>query len=625
MNKSTIIGLVIIGAILFGFSWWNTKQVEERQAIVKKEQARQDSIAALTAPKIAPIDSVAQKALADSLAAVAQAQMLGHLAPLATGTEEFITMENDLAIYTFSTKGGRIASVELKDYDRLNEADKGDKLVLFNPEGSQFSFEFFAPERIATGELYWVANKISDSQIAFRLSPDSTNYVEFIYILAKDNYMLDFKADFSHFRSAMSATQSDLTLRWNVVSPQEEKGFENENNYTTIAYKYPGVKGEFNELSVSTGTVEETIPTKVHWVAFKQQFFSSVIVAKEAFSTAALKYNTFEPSNSNIKDFNAQLTLPYNGTTDSYNFQFYFGPNKFSTLNAYGDEYGFQEIVPLGWWIIGWVNRWIVIPMFDFLSLYITNFGLIILILTLVIKLLLFPLTYKSYLSTAKMRLLAPEIKKINEKYPSKADAMKKQQATMGLYKSAGVSPMGGCLPMLIQFPFLIAMFRFFPSSIELRGQSFLWASDLSSYDSILSLPFNIPFYGSHVSLFTLLMAVSLYISSRLNYSQQSAMQTNAMPGMKFMMLYMMPLMLVLWFNNYSSGLSYYYLLSNLIAIAQTYIFRYVVSDEALHAKMQLAATKPVKKSKWAERLENMQKAQQAQLEQQQRAKSKKK
>ncbi|MEG3047115.1 MAG: membrane protein insertase YidC, partial [Mucinivorans sp.] len=440
MNKNTIIGLLLIGVILFGFSWWNTKQVEERQAIVKKEQARQDSIAALTAPKVAPTDSIADKALVDSLAAVSQAQLLGQMAPLAKGTEEFITLENDLAIYTFSTKGGRIASVELKDYERLNQANKGDKLVLFDPTGSKFSFEFFAPERIATGDLFWTANKVSDSQIAFRLSPDSVNYVEFIYTIAKDNYMLDFKADFSHFRSAMLATQSDIALRWNVISPQEEKGFENENNYTTIAYKYPGANGEFNELSASTGTVEESIPTKVHWVAFKQQFFSSIIVSKDNFATAQLKYNTFEPSNNNIKDFNASLTLPYSQTADNYNFQFYFGPNKFSTLNSYGDEYGFQEIVPLGWWIIGWVNRWIVIPLFDFLSLYIVNFGIIILILTLVIKLLLFPLTYKSYMSTAKMRLLAPEIKKINEKYPSKADAMKKQQATMGLYKSAGVS-----------------------------------------------------------------------------------------------------------------------------------------------------------------------------------------
>lgn len=621
MNKNTLIGLFMIGVILFGFSWWNTKQVKERQQIADKEQARQDSIMAANAPKISVEEQIAQKAIQDSLDAVHEAQMLGQMAPLAKGNEELIVMENDLAIYTFSTKGGRIASVELKNYERLNESNKGDKLVLFNPAGSNFGFEFFAPERISTSDLYWTAQKISDTQIAFRLAPDSVNYVEFIYTLAKDNFMLDFKADFTHFRSAMLATQPDITLNWNIISPQEEKGFDNENNYTTIAYKYPGLDGEFNELSQSTGEVNESIPTKVHWVAFKQQFFSSIIVAKDNFNSAALGYKTFVPSASDIKDFSAKLTLPYNAQIDTYNFQFYFGPNKFSTLNDYGDEYGFQQIVPLGWWIIGWVNRWIVIPTFDFLSLYISNFGIIILLLTLLIKLLIFPLTYKSYLSTAKMRVLAPEIKKISEKYPDKADALKKQQATMGLYKSAGVSPMGGCIPMLIQFPILIAMFRFFPSSIELRGQSFLWATDLSSYDSILNLPFNIPFYGDHVSLFTLLMAVSMYVSSKLTYSQQSAMQTNAMPGMKFMMLYMMPIMLLLWFNNYSSGLSYYYLLSNIITIGQTYLFRSLVDDKALHAKMQLAATKPVKKSKWAERLEAMQKAQQQQLQQQQQQK----
>lgn len=623
MNKNTIIGLVIIGAILFGFSWWNTKQVEERQAIAKKEQARQDSIAVANAPKLTDEQLVAQQLEADSIAEAAKAAILGQMAPLANGNEEFTVLENDVAIYTFSNKGGRIASVELKDYERLNEADKGDKLILFNPAGSSFGFEFFAPERITTGELFWQTHKISESQIAFRLSPDSINYVEFVYTLAKDNYMLDFKADFSNFKSVMLATQPDIALKWNIVSPQEEKGFQNENNYTTIAYKYPGTSGEFNELSSSTGTVTESIPTKVHWVAFKQQFFSSIIVAKDNFASAALTYNTYDPSANDIKDFNAQLTLPYNAATNDYNFQFYFGPNKFSTLNAYGDEYGFQEIVPLGWWIIGWVNRWIVIPTFDFLSNYIANFGIIIILLTLLIKLLLFPLTYKSYLSTAKMRLLSPEIKKLNERYPSKADAMKKQQAMMSLYKSAGVSPMGGCLPMLIQFPFLIAMFRFFPSSIELRGESFLWATDLSSYDSILNLPFDIPFYGDHVSLFTLLMAASLFISSKLNFAQQSAMQTNAMPGMKFMMLYMMPVMLLLWFNNYSSGLSLYYLLSNVITIGQTYLFRFAVSDEKLHAKMQATATKPAKKSKWGERLEAMQKAQQAQQQAQNKGKRK--
>ena len=625
MNKNTVIGLVIIGAILFGFSWWNSSQVEERRALALKEQARQDSIAQANAPAVDTAAAVVQELTADSVAAAQKAQALGALAASAQGTEELTVVENDLAIYTFSNKGGRIASVELKDYERLNEADKGDPLVLFSPAGSKFGFEFFAPERISTDALYWKLEKRSDTQIAYRLEADSATYVEFVYTIAQDNYLVDVRADFSHFSGVMLATQPDIRLNWNVVSPQEERGFQNENNYTTIAYKYPGAEGDFEELAVSTGTVAEEVPTKVHWVAFKQQFFSSILVAKTDFASAKLAYNTFPPDSSDIKDFSAALTLPYNPQNqNTYDLQFYFGPNKFSTLNAYGDEYRFQKLVPLGWWIIGWINRWVVIPTFDFLSNFIGNFGIIILLLTLLIKLLIFPLTYKSYLSSAKMRLLSPEIKKLNEKYPKKEDALKKQQAMMALYKSAGVSPMGGCLPMLIQLPILIAMFRFFPSSIELRGESFLWATDLSSYDSILNLPFSIPFYGSHVSLFTLLMAVSLFLSSKMNFAQQSAMQTQQMPGMKFMMLYLMPVMLLFLFNNYSSGLSYYYLLSNIITIGQTYAFRYVVSDEKLHAKMKASAEKPVKKSKWAERLEAMQKAQQEQLRQQQQQKGKK-
>lgn len=618
MNKNTIIGLVIIGAILFGFSWWNSGKVKERQEIALKEQARIDSINKANAPVISAEEQLIKEAEQDSIAAIRKAEALGSLATAAAGEEQFFKLENNLAIYTFSTKGGRIASVELKDYKRLNEANKGQALLLFSPEGNDFGFEFFAPERVSTSNLFFEPRKISDTQIAFRLIADSVNYIEYTYTIAPNNYMMSMKADFSSFRALMTANQPELTLNWSIVSPQEEKGFENENNYTTVAYKYPGDEGEVEELSASTDAVNEDIPTKVQWVAFKQQFFSSIIVAQNDFGSAKVGYTTFPAKADDIKTFNANLTLPYSPSADTYDFNFYFGPNKFSTLNDYGDKYEFQELVPLGWWIIGWVNRWIVIPTFDFLSEYISNYGVIILLLTIFIKLITFPLTYKSYLSTAKMRLLAPELKKINEKYPKKEDALKKQQSMMALYKSAGVSPMGGCLPMLIQMPFLIAMFRFFPSSIELRGESFLWATDLSSYDSIWDLPFNIPFYGDHVSLFTLLMAVSLFLTSKINYQQQSAMQTQQMPGMKFMMLYMMPVLLLFMFNNFSSALCYYFLLSNLISIGQTYACRYAVSDEKLHARMKANAEKPVKKSKFAERIETMQRQQQEAMRQQQ-------
>lgn len=604
MNKNTVIAILLIVVILFGFSWYNNKQYTEQlrhEAQAKREQFVRDSTILANAPKAAVVELTAEQLAADSLAQVQRLASQGELAKAAHGEEQLTVLENELMKITFSSLGGRVAAVELKDYKKYN----GDPLMLFNAQGSSFGLQLFAPEQINTGHLYFETHQISDSEIAFRLKADSLSYLEYRYSMKPDNYMIDFTIDLSHFKGRLLANQPDIALSWNVISPQEEKGFQNENNYTTIAYKYPGAN-DIEELGMGTGTMSEEIPTKVEWVSFKQQFFSSIIVAKNSFNKANVLYNTFPASDTNIKDFQSTLVLPYGQQTDQYDLNFYFGPNKFSVLNQY-EGLEFQKLVPLGWGIFGWINRWLVIPSFDFLGGFISNYGIVILLLTLFIKLLILPLTYKSYLSTAKMRLLKPDIDKINERYPKKDDAMKKQQAMMEVYRQAGVSPMGGCLPMLIQFPILIAMFRFFPASIELRQKSFLWADDLSSYDSILNLPFDIPFYGAHVSLFTLLMAVSLYISSRINYAQQP-MGNNQMPGMKFMMLYMMPAMLLLWFNNYSSGLSYYYLLSNIITIGQTYGFRYFVDDKKLHQKMRDNAKAPKKKSKWAERMEQMQK-----------------
>ncbi|MFI3298282.1 MAG: membrane protein insertase YidC [Rikenellaceae bacterium] len=613
MNKNTLIGLLVIGGILFGFSAWNSSKVEEPNAESARKQANMDSIDRANAPVVSAQEQIQTQAMADSLALVREAQVLGSLASTAQGTEEFFTLENELALYTFSNKGGKIARVELKDYKRQNPKNEGENVVLFSNEGNNFGFDVYAPERLSTAQLFFELHTHSKNSVTYRLRADSLSYIDYVYTIAENDYMMDFSADFSHFRSYMLATQPAIELQWSVASPKEEKGFTNENNYTTVAYKVPGDDDNIEELVQSKGVQSESIPTKVQWVAFKQQFFSSIIVGD--FASADVGYATYEPTADYIKDFHAKFTLPYSPTQDTYNFDFYFGPNKFSTLEAYGEKYQFQELVPLGWGIFGWVNELIVIPVFDFLSGFISNYGIIILLLTLFIKIIILPLTYKSYMSMAKMRLLGPQIKEIAERYPKREDAMKKQQATMALYKSAGVSPMGGCIPMLIQFPVLIAMFRFFPASIELRGESFLWATDLSSYDGI-DLPFSIPFYGDHVSLFTLLMAVSLFVMQKINMKQQSAMQSNSMPGMQFMMLYIMPLMLLFMFNDFASGLTYYYFLSNVITIGQTYAFRSFVSDAKLHAKMQDNAKKPVKKSKWQARLEEMQRQQQQQQQQ---------
>jgi YidC/Oxa1 family membrane protein insertase len=335
-----------------------------------------------------------------------------------------------------------------------------------------------------------------------------------------------------------------------------------------------------------------------------------------------MRYTTFPEGSEELKSFNATMSIPYSKETTDYKFQFYFGPNKYSILNKCVSENDeplhLERLIPLGWGIFGWVNRWFVIPMFDFLSKYIGNFGWIILIMTIVIKIIISPLTYKSYASMAKMRVIKPEMDEINARYPNPDDAMKKQQAVMELYQRAGISPMGGCLPMLIQMPILIAMFRFFPASIELRGESFLWAEDLSTYDSVLNLPFSIPWYGDHVSLFALLMAVSLFVYSWINYQQTAASQPQ-MAGMKFMTLYMMPVMMLLWFNSYSSGLCYYYFISQLITIAMTYGIRAMLDDDKVRAQMQANAKKKKKKKKssFQQRYEELLKQQQEMLREQ--------
>lgn len=614
MDKKTLIGLIVIGAILFGFTWYNAsiqqKYAQEQQALTATQETEStDTIV----PEVRQPDTLQA---ADQL----ERHIGSSLFQATTGTEKKIEVENDLIKVIFSNKGGKVASVVLKDYLTY----QGTPLVLFPDSASVFDMSFFIKQQfnnvqINTGNYYFVADSSftptfaadeTSKNLTFRLDVDSAAHVDFVYTIYKDNYMIDFDVQFVGMENLLAQNQTDLEFTWQNVGMQNEKGFENENNYTTIAYKYPSDES-VEQLRTSTEDKSETINSKVKWVAFKQQFFSSIFVAKDDFQNGTLGYSTFQPGEGKIKTFRAKVSVPFTQQLSEYNFNFYFGPNKFSVLKKY-DDLHFERLIPLGGWIVGWINRWLVIPTFDTLGAHIANYGIIILILTLIVKILISPLTYKSYLSSAKMRLLKPEVDKLNEKYPKPEDALKKQQAMMALYKSAGVNPMGGCIPLLIQLPILYAMFRFFPASIELRGEHFLWADDLSSYDSILTLPFNIPFYGNHVSLFALLMAASMFIYSRINYNQ-TAGSAPQMAGMKFMMLYLMPIMMLFFFNNFASGLNYYYLLSNIITIGQTYGFRYIVNEDKLHQRMKENAKKPQKKSKWQQRYEEMVKLQQQQ------------
>ena len=641
MDKKTILGIVVVAALFLGFAYFNTKQQEKYQQEMAAYQAYQDSVAAATRPvvPVVPVVPVADStAVAASSAVVPEAEAnaadavrrqqvaaLGeYLAGARDAEAEEFTVENDVMIVTFSTRGGRITGVTLKDYTKYAPRGKRDQLIeLMDPASARFDLSFYVKNglnNVKVNTMDYVFRAQPEQvegdarRVVMRLPVAADAWLEYEYLIynkqvPERDYLVDFNVRLVNMAPQM-ANQASIGIDWSNNSYQNEKGFQNENMYTTISYRFPG-ESSIEDLGMSEKSKSKSISTSVNWVAFKQQFFSSAFIAPQNVTNANLAFDTAAPGSELLKSFSAQMTVPYTVQTEGYDFAFYFGPNKYAILKkvvaADGEELHMERLIPLGWGIFGWVNRWCVIPVFDFLRNYIASFGIIILILVILVKLVISPLTYKSYVSMAKMRLIKPQVDELNKKYPKKEDAMKKQQATMELYKKAGINPMGGCIPMLIQMPILIAMFRFFPASIELREQPFLWADDLSSYDSILHLPFNIPFYGDHVSLFALLMAVSVFISSKINYAQTAGAGPQ-MAGMKFMMLYLMPLMLLFWFNNYSSGLSYYYLVSNIITIGQTYAFRYIVNEDKLHHRMKENAKKPRKLSKFQQRYEEMMK-----------------
>lgn len=634
MDKNTILGLVLVGAILFGFTWYNSNQ----QKKFVEQQMIADSIERVQHPEkfaaeLPQTDSAAMARAAEieaerNAAAEANQQArtenLGQaLVDAATGEEKIYTLENSVMKVYVSSLGGVVENVELKDYKRYD----GKPLMLFADSSARFDMSFYLRRtynyaQVNTDKLYFTSSNAETidvtgakqgQSLSLRVAVDDGAYIEYIYTIRPDDYMIDFDVRFEGMRDMLS-NLTDFSFDWGATSLQNEKGYKNENMYTTICYRYPDTK-KTEELGMAEakrggGIKSEDVTSQVNWFDFKQQFFSSAFIAKDNFLNAYLKYSTYPEGSGKLKDFEAKVSVPFSPSQSQYDFQFYFGPNKFSVLKTY--DLSLERVVPLGGKWVRWVNQWFVIPVFDYLGSKIVNFGIIILILTFIIKLIISPLTFKSYMSSAKMRVLKPEIDEINAKYPRQEDAMKKQQETMDLYKRAGVSPMGGCLPMLIQFPIIVAMFRFFPASIELRGERFLWADDLSAYDSVLNLPFNIPWYGDHVSLFALLMAAALMIYSKISYDQTSSAGPQ-MAGMKFMMVYMMPVMMLFWFNSYASGLCYYYLISQLFTIAQQTGFRYFVNEDKLHQRLQNNAKAPKKKSKFQQRYEEMMRQQQSQ------------
>ena len=643
MDRNTITGLILIFVIFIGFSIYNSNRTNKalEKALVEAESdyakgdletARSDYINALRLKPNQP-DAIAkineinlklgitpEKQKSDSLkvpqtnARVSESNpsetktdinQYGVFAQAAIGENEFITLENNKVELKISLKGGRIYSARLKDYKTFD----AQPLVLFSGDSTVFGFDFFTTDNkaVQTNNLYF--KPVSDQKsyvvssqpqsVVLRLLAGEDKYIEYKYTLAPDKYMVDFNVIFKSMEGIIASNQNSLTLDWKMYMPQQEKGRQNEENYSTIKYKFFQDEVTGLPLRQSKENVKSDITTKLSWIAFQDQFFSTIILTNDFFLNASVSSTRTLASKKFLRYYTSEVGVPFNsGSSNSVNMKLYYGPNSITILKKEGLQ--LEKIVFLGKNIIGWISRFAIIPIFNWLNRFISNFGLIILILTIIIKVVLFPLTFKSYQSQAKMQVLKPMVEELGKKFPKKEDAMKKQQATMDLYKRAGVNPMGGCLPMLLQMPILFAMFRFFPVSIELRQEHFLWATDLSTYDSILTLPFMIPMYGNHVSLFTLLMTASTLLTMKMTGSSPGSDQ----PGMKLMM-YMMPVMFMLILNNFSSGLTYYYFLANMLTYAQNMISKKFINADVVLAKLEENKKKPLKKSKWQQRLES--------------------
>lgn len=639
MDKNSLIGIILILGILIGWSVWMTPSKEEiaqqrhiQDSINRANRARfvNDSIS------MAKANEMMNEQNGPELQDLTFANLYNQYASFAsaaTGEDKTFILENEVIKMNISSRGAYVETVELKDYKTYDSLP----LIGFDEETSRFNLEFIADGKgINTYDLYFEpylnGNPYDGSETINLNGRDSLvmsmrayiadaagnksmdKYLEFRYTMYKDQYMVGFDIVTNNLKGVIPANTRFMVMDWAVDVLKQEKA-NDRFNVETIYYMYANEDVE-TLTQTETSDEEKDLGSSLKWVSFKQRFFSYAIISKDVFDDAFVEMHTkARPSNSRYqKSMSTILEVPFDGLNEDNTIamSYYFGPNDFKELKQY--DINLEKQIPLGGKLVAWINRLIVINVFDWLGQYGWSYGVVILILTLIIKICLMPIAFKSYMSSAKMRVLKPEIDAINEKYPKQEDAMKKQQAIMDLYKKAGASPTSGCLPMLLQFPILIAIFRFFPSSIELRQQSFLWADDLSTYDSILDLPFNIPFYGDHVSLFTLLMTASTLLYTYINNKQMQQAQGNqAMPGMKFMM-YLMPIMFLGIFNSYSAGLSYYYLLVNLFSFLQMYIFKICINENRLRKQIEQAKKKPVKKSNFQKRLEEMQKQQQQQM-----------
>ena len=644
MDKKTIIGLVLIFAVMTAWMYMIQPSEEEKAEIKRK----QDSVLALqqkanekaekaTTKTLTKSEELQQKiAVAkseDSTAVEAQKELddyFGVFSKAAMNPQRQLFVENDLLRVELNTLGGKIEQVYLSEYKTYHQ----DSVRFFTKGGNNYglnlslgsrllqtkdlNFEVFvnnkaytndAPIKVSGQDSVVVSMRIYTNQID-SVAKD-VSYLEYRYTIKGNDYRVGFDV-VSHNLNNVITDKSNLEFVWESKLRMKEKDGSVENKSTSVYYLLKDEVEYLKENGVDDKKEENGIPIK--WISYKQQFFSTALIATEGdgFISSTMQTQTEKGEKDNyLRTMSSNISIPYDHEKNHYEYdmEFFFGPNKYAIISDY--DLQMEEIIPLGWgfFLLQWINRFVIIPVFDFLQSFGWSMGLIILILTILVKIVLFPLAYKQFASTAKMKVIAPEVQKINEKYPKQEQAMQKQQAVMNLYKRAGIKPMAGCLPMLIQFPILVAMFRFFPASIELRQQSFLWADDLSTYDSIINLPFNIPFYGNHVSLFCLLMTIAQLIYTHISMKQQAQQQT--MPGMKFMM-YFMPIMMLFIFNSFSAALNYYYFISLCFTFLQMFIIRKTIDEKKVLQRLEANAKKPLKKSKWQQRIEALEKQNQA-------------
>jgi YidC/Oxa1 family membrane protein insertase len=604
MDRNSVIGFSLLGLLLVGYIFFNTKQ----QHAAELEKARQDSIAEANKPKV-NTDTTASYANAGTPDSTRLAGEYGAFAGAATGTAQKAVLENKVLKITFSSQGGQPETVELKAFKTF----AGTPLLLANSSFNRISMKVPANNNtlLNTADLYFAGGNVQQladgsQSLVYRLATANPGqYLEFVYTLKQDSYAVDFDIHAVGLENVIPAGQKSLALQWDNENDKQEQDMQNERLNNQVHYKTTDGKHDYFTLQ---RTSNKELDSKIQWLSVKQQFFNTTFIAKKDHSFAKAEINTKVPESGNIvgQTFTT-LEIPYDRAHDfTFPIEIYYGPNHYKTLKSY--DIGLENIIPLGTGIfafVKYVNKWVIIPVFNFLSGFIHNYGVIIILLTLFIRLLIAPFTYQSYVSSAKMKVLKPEIDELRKKHGDDQQAFGMDQ--MKLFKSAGVNPLGGCLPAVMQLPILVAMYSFFPSSIELRQESFLWAKDLSTYDSILNLPFNIPFYGNHISLFTLLMtATSLMLAFN---NRGMADQSN--PVMKYMP-YIFPIMLLGIFNKLASALTFYYFLSNVISILlQWVIQKFIINHDKIHAQIQENKKKPASKSKWQERLEDMQKRQQ--------------